>query len=158
MKENTFYTLIDKGKYNFFIFCCPAIFPFCFAKHQRIVTTDKWDTHRWEIGYFKDKKTPSLWYLHKDFFRPRQWINRFFRNTKRLHEGEMLYHITWNEWSSAEKVVRFMEECVEKNYPRKNRYLVFPWPNSNTFIQRVINNNPEIKITLPANAFGKNYT
>jgi len=44
-----------------------------------------------------------------------------------------------------------------KQYPFKNKYSLWPGPNSNTFIAYIIRNIPSIKIRLPVTAIGKDY-
>jgi len=41
--------------------------------------------------------------------------------------------------------------------PFRNEYKIYPGPNSNTFIQWVLNHFPNSGLKLPRNAFGKNY-
>ncbi len=42
-------------------------------------------------------------------------------------------------------------------YPYKNRYSVWPGPNSNTFVAYIIRNIPGMHIALPVTAIGKDY-
>lgn len=44
-----------------------------------------------------------------------------------------------------------------KNYPFKDRYVLWPGPNSNTFVSYLIRNIKEIDTELPSNAIGKDY-
>lgn len=48
---------------------------------------------------------------------------------------------------------------VVQNYPHSGRddYILWPGPNSNSFIAHVLNEVPEIGVTLPANAVGRHY-
>lgn len=143
-------------KYHFFIFYSSAIFPLNFSKHFRIVTVNKQTTHRREIGHFKNKNNPKLWYLHIDFLNPIIWLKKFLWKTNKHRESHLAYHETWKENSLAHKAVSFVENSPHK-YPYINKYILFPWPNSNTYLQRILNNFPQIKFKLPRNAFGKNY-
>jgi hypothetical protein len=43
------------------------------------------------------------------------------------------------------------------DYPYRNRYTVWPGPNSNTFIAHLARRVPELRLDLPASAVGKNY-
>jgi hypothetical protein len=59
--------------------------------------------------------------------------------------------------SRVEKIIARIKNQIKK-YPYKNSYH-FLWINSNSFIQWIINQNPELKVKLPWNAFGrKNFT
>lgn len=46
---------------------------------------------------------------------------------------------------------------LTKNYPMGDRYIVYPGPNSNTYISYLIRNIPELKVSLPPHAIGKDY-
>lgn len=51
-------------------------------------------------------------------------------------------------------------EQVEKliaSYPDKDIYTLWPGPNSNTFVEYLIRNTPELRLGLPAHAIGKDY-
>ena len=43
------------------------------------------------------------------------------------------------------------------SYPYANVYHIWPGPNSNTFTAHVLRAVPELRVTLPANAIGKDY-
>lgn len=43
------------------------------------------------------------------------------------------------------------------NYPYKDKYRVYPGPNSNTFVTYLIRNIDELDIELPSTAIGKGY-
>jgi hypothetical protein len=44
-----------------------------------------------------------------------------------------------------------------KKYPMQDRYQVYPGPNSNTYVSYLIRNIPEIKVSLPPHAIGKDF-
>lgn len=48
-------------------------------------------------------------------------------------------------------------EKAANDYPWKNRYTVFPGPNSNTFTAWVAKRVPELELELPISAIGKSY-
>ncbi len=54
---------------------------------------------------------------------------------------------------AAIPLVRAAAAC----YPYKNRYTVWPGPNSNTFIAYIARRVPDLRVDLPANAIGKDY-
>ncbi len=56
----------------------------------------------------------------------------------------------------ANKMIQFLNKELD-SYPFRNKYHLFPGPNSNTFIQWVINKFPESRFTLPWNVIGKGY-
>ncbi len=58
-----------------------------------------------------------------------------------------------DEKSIISEMVKFIEQSPQI-YPHKNIYS-FLGPNSNTYVQWVLNNFPELEVRLPWNAFGK---
>jgi hypothetical protein len=63
----------------------------------------------------------------------------------------------------AEKRGEGVDELIERiaaaveSYPWKDRYRVWPGPNSNTFIAHVLRAAPELRVDLPPTAVGKDY-
>ena len=56
----------------------------------------------------------------------------------------------------ASKIIVQLKELI-KTYPFKDRYVVWPGPNSNTFVSYMIRHIDELDIELPATAIGKDY-
>lgn len=56
----------------------------------------------------------------------------------------------------ASKIISKLKPLIEK-YPFKDKYHVWPGPNSNTFISYLIRNIDELDIELPATAIGKDF-
>lgn len=56
----------------------------------------------------------------------------------------------------AEKIVDALPAVVEA-YPHRKKYRVWPGPNSNTFVAYVAREIPEMRLTLPGKALGKDY-
>lgn len=48
-------------------------------------------------------------------------------------------------------------EAATERYPFRDRYRVWPGPNSNTFVAWVIRQVPGLRVALPATAIGKDY-
>jgi hypothetical protein len=59
--------------------------------------------------------------------------------------------------AEAEKVVAAVPAAVD-SYPYPNTYVVWPGPNSNTFIAHIAREVPELRLTMPGNAIGKDFT
>ncbi len=57
----------------------------------------------------------------------------------------------------AEELIPKIEKIV-KQYPYKNTYYRWPGPNSNTFTAFIGRKIPELKLNLPGNALGKDFT
>lgn len=49
-------------------------------------------------------------------------------------------------------------EAAVADYPYNDRYSTWPGPNSNTFVAHVARRVPELRLDLPANALGKDYS
>lgn len=56
----------------------------------------------------------------------------------------------------AATIIKKVKRLI-KDYPMKDRYVVYPGPNSNTYISYLIRNIPELKVSLPPHAIGKDY-
>lgn len=127
------------------IYSSPLAFPMNFAIHTWIVLHDKennsidrYDIHR---GKFLDcDKT-----LFHNFQPIKQGMNkRFWKSLvsdKNFFEGKLIKKIECED----ELIVKIKTSII--NYPYKNKYIHYPGPNSNTFIQYIINKcNLDIKL------------
>lgn len=59
--------------------------------------------------------------------------------------------------AEAEAVIAALPAAVE-NYPYANTYVVWPGPNSNTFIAHIARTIPDLHLTMPGNTIGKDFT
>ncbi len=59
--------------------------------------------------------------------------------------------------AEAEAIVAAVPRAVE-SYPYPNTYVVWPGPNSNTFIAHIAREIPDLRLTMPGNAIGKDFT
>lgn len=66
---------------------------------------------------------------------------------------EILFTVQGDE---ADRIIAHVEKLIE-NYPHKNRYVIWPGPNSNTFVDYIVRNTPGITVELPPHAIGKDY-
>lgn len=57
----------------------------------------------------------------------------------------------------AEAIITQLPNAVA-SYPYANTYRVWPGPNSNTFMAHVAREIPDLRLTLPGKAIGKDYT
>ncbi|EQC43983.1 DUF3750 domain-containing protein [Bacteriovorax sp. Seq25_V] len=69
------------------------------------------------------------------------------------NEPTLLFESTGGD---ARLIVAEVKKLI-KQYPFKDRYVLWPGPNSNTFVSYLIRNIKEIDTELPANAIGKDY-
>ena len=58
--------------------------------------------------------------------------------------------------ADAEAVIAKLPDAVA-SYPHEHSYSAWPGPNSNTFIAHIARKIPELRLTLPSNAIGKDY-
>jgi len=144
-----FEKLIDKNKYQVFIFYCSAYFPFNFFRHPWVVLNDKGDISRLEIRHYINKENKT----------------HLFINNQKIFEGINKTIFIKSKWRAnlldfiegevALSIIYFIEKSKE-NYPYINKYFSCG-PNSNTYIQWILNKFPEFKIKLSWQFIGKNY-
>jgi hypothetical protein len=144
-----FENLIDKNEYQVFICTCPAYFPFSFFKHPWFVLNKKGEISRWEVRDNLNKITKK--YIFKNYQKPFEGIPMSFF-VKKCWGSKIFYKI---DSSIAEEIIKYIENS-EFNYPYADKY-VFYGPNSNTYIQWVLKQFPELDIKLPWRFIGKNY-
>jgi Protein of unknown function (DUF3750) len=147
--------LIDKNKYQVFICTSFCSFPFNFALHPWFVINKKGVISRWDVIDWKNINDTSCKHLHKNFLPPWKglWMVRYV--VKISHKASLFSIIEGDENSIARKMADFIENSP-KIYPYCNKYH-FVGPNSNTYVQWILNQFPELKIKLPWNCFGKNF-
>lgn len=150
--SNKYNNLIDKSKYQVFLFVSNAVMPFSIARHPWLVVNNKGDISRWEI--IVDRKYSDN-YVRKDFCDPFIGSGVFTFNTGMYWEEKLIGYDTGDDSSYVRDMVNTILES-EKEYPFKNLYR-FRSPNSNTYVQWVLNKYPEFKHELPWNSFGKGY-
>lgn len=66
-------------------------------------------------------------------------------------------HIIFDKRGSAAEALIPKIETAAKTYPDGSRYVLWPGPNSNTFPAYIARHIPELGLTLPATALGKDY-
>jgi hypothetical protein len=149
---NNFENLIKKDKYQVFVFCCPAYFPTNFAKHAWIVVNKKGEISRWEIRHYRNNKTTN--FLHINTQSPFNGIQITF-GLKRFWSAKLLGSLEGCEEPRIQQTIEFIENS-QKKYPYCNKYKLLG-PNSNTYVQNVLNNFPEFNIKLGWRFVGKSY-
>lgn len=128
----------------------PALF---LITHNWIVVNNKGKLSRWESGYTTGRGEENWFHLRKN--------DKYYK----LNDGiQIISGLPWPIWKGhtsflvEDEVARRVIETVEnspKYYPHLNNYNLLG-PNSNTFVQWVLNQHPEINEKLPWNAVGKN--
>lgn len=153
--NQNFENLINKDKYQVFVFYGPTSFPINLARHPWFVLNKKGEISRWEVMHFKSKNDKSLEYIHLNE-RPPFHGNYIIYPSKLLNsKTKLMGYIEGDEESNAKKAIEFIENSTQ-TYPYYDRYN-FLGPNSNTYLQNVLNKFPEFNIKLSWQFIGKNY-
>lgn len=148
-----FIAQVNKEAYQVFLFVCPGNIPCMVGTHSWFILNDHGALSRWEI-LFRNMHIPSSWgHLYKNFFPIYQGIEIF----------PYLQWIFWKpkilgkaEGDLAKRMIDFIEQSPA-TYPYCNTFVI-TGPNSNTYIQWVLDHFPEFRVSLPWNAIGKNFT
>ena len=155
MTQSQLEQLVDPSKHQVFLFSSPVPFPLNFAVHCWFVISRKTELERWEFGKFKNSPHPNGVGLLKNFLPPTLGMNRYWWKAHPRFSSRMIARREGGQSSSAAKLLRFIKEKSER-YPLKDTYS-YTGPNSNTYVQWVINQADETGVELPVNAFGKSF-
>ena len=175
MDEKEFKKLIKKDKYQVFLFSCPANIPFNFARHHWFVVNSKGKINRWDVlrtynllrtdegtdtkESFGGKKfkiiSKKVGYVYKNILPFTSGVSKYRWKLKPFSKGELVSSIEGNSNSIAHKMIAFIEHNSFK-YKHRNKYYILG-PNSNTFIQWIIDKFPGCGFKLSWRAVGKNY-
>lgn len=107
-----------------------------------------------QIGYLREKRVGG--YLNKNFLKPTAGFNKYRWKLNPRTKSTFIAQISGKRGSLAEKMVKFIEQSPKK-YPYCNKYRAILGPNSNSYIQWIINKFPKSGFKLGWRAFGKNY-
>jgi len=145
----SYFKLVKKNRYQVFILTCPSLSSLCLACHVWFVVNEKGKLTRYEIRNLSDKNKN---HFYINYFSP--FYGRGFSIfTKKFYfKSKLCCEINGN---LAKKMITFIKENSWQ-YPYVKKYNLFG-PNSNTYVQWVLNSFPSIKKKLPWNAIGKNY-
>lgn len=146
---------IDPNKYQVFLMSCYCGLPISFARHNWFVVNNRGNVSRWELLMQKDYAGMSWGYMHKDARKPFEPLGLFSMKGKAVLDSDILGQIEGDEGSLAAKMAEFIEHTNE-TYPYCREYLLWS-PNSNTYIQWVLDQFPAFPGKLPWNSFGKGY-
>ncbi|MDH5561828.1 MAG: DUF3750 domain-containing protein [Deltaproteobacteria bacterium] len=125
------------------------------AVHCWIVTKDRLGIiNRWEVWHRPSVCKTSWGHVHQNLFPPETGIIKlpFFLKGKATWPASLIGHLDGDQ---AEFLGGFLLSKA-KDYPEKDHYR-YLGPNSNSFVQWVLNQLPEAQIRLPKKALGKNY-
>lgn len=149
-----FQKLITEDKYQVLLLVCPAAFPVSFAKHAWFVCVKDGETSRYEVRHYKNGNNKT--FLHINELPPFVGVEIFPLPLKNfLWEAKFLSSIAGDENSLAKSMIDFIENSLN-SYPFTDEYFLLG-PNSNTYIQWILDNFPEFDVELPWNCLGKSY-
>jgi hypothetical protein len=153
MDSNLEENLIKKDKYQVFLCVCPANLPFSFATHPWFVINRKGTISRWGVSFSRRERDLSYGHLNKNLFPHFQGIEVFPFSQRYFWKGSVMRSIEGDDDSLAAQMTEFIE-MSNKNYPFTQKYKLVG-PNSNTYVQWVLNHYPQSNMRLPWNSFGK---
>lgn len=148
-------TLIENAKHQIFLFSSPVTFPLNLAVHTWFVVNIEGKIDRWEFGRFRGSPHKNNIGVLKNFLKPTEGMNLYFWKQKPKFKSKLLSFIEGDENSVAHDMALFINN-YSNNYPLRDKYCLIG-PNSNTYVQWILNKFPESNLELPANAFGKGF-
>ncbi len=155
MMQADFDKLINKDKYQVFVFMSHASLPVLFSVHPWIVINEKGKISRLEIKRDRNKNE-ELGYLYINDQLPYEGLPIIYPFKKFPWKAQVLGLIEGDENSLAKRMTDFIGNS-KKTYPYLKKYSLITGPNCGTYVEWVLDNFPEIEIKLPWSAIGKNY-
>lgn len=155
MKTSDLNKLLDPTLYQVFLLKSAVPVPLNFAMHGWFVINLKGDVHRWEFGKWGKMGVNRYIDVVHNYMPATVGMNKYGWMLEPRTPSKLLHYIEGKEDSLAHNMACFINEH-SNDYPLKNVYR-YTGPNSNTYLQWVINHFPEAGFKLPCNAFGKNY-
>lgn len=147
--------LLDLDSYQVFLMTCPALLPFSFAVHPWFVVNRKGAVSRWAIG-IRALDATRTGYLNKNANLPFEGLPLFFPFRHPRWKGKIRGYLEGDEGSLAARMAEYIEEASSK-YPFRDTYSLLG-PNSNTYVQWILNQFPASELVLPWNAIGKRFS
>jgi len=148
---------IPKDVYTVSLYSTPMPFPLMLARHYWFVVTYQGSQDRYEV--WAQTSTAADGTVCKNvtdmYSGCRMMYGLHPLETRFMHRGTLL----WTE-DDAEGIASSLHAILEnstKLYPYQHEYRLWPGPNSNTYIQWVLDQVPAVQWKLPWRAFGKSY-
>ncbi len=154
MTESEFKKLLKKDSFQVFLVTCPAQIPAVFAIHPWFIVNKKGSVSRWEVIYRRNKET-AWGYISENELPPYSGIQAIPFTQLFFWKSKLLNVIEGDENSTAARVAECLTSSPEQ-YPLRKKYHLLG-PNSNTYVQWIIDTFPESGMKLPWNAIGKNF-
>ncbi len=150
--DRSIWEIIQKIVMEVSLYSSICSFPFIFARHCWLVIEEDKMTERYEIFHFKNHNR-NFGYMSINRFAPDSWIERIHGWNYGNWKWKFLGKFTK---TTAKKIAKITRDSFY-NYKNKHSYRIFPGPNSNTYIQWILDQVPECDLKLPWNAFGKKF-
>jgi hypothetical protein len=147
--------LLRNDKYQVFLMSCQCRLILCFAKHHWFVVNNKGKISRWEVLMENDLHGKGWGHLHLNAHKPFAAFGTLTPHGKPFFKPDLLGYTEGDEDSLAEKMVHFINNSPH-TYPHCFDYFLGS-PNSNTYVQWVLDQFPEFPAKMSWNAFGKGY-
>jgi hypothetical protein len=147
---------IDPTQYQVWLLKSAVPFPFSFAMHGWFVVNEKGAVNRWEFGRFGGPCGPKKIGVFKNLFPLTAGMNKYGWKLEPRSPTQIIFKLEGAENSLAYKLAKFINH-QSYHYPFKNHYR-YLGPNSNTYLQWVLNHFSAVSKSLPNNAIGKNFS
>ncbi len=147
--------LVDNNKYQVFLFSSPVPIPLNIFVHTWFVINFKGKIRRWEFGRFRGSPYKNGVGVLKNFFEETEGMNIYFWKRNPRFNSKLVDFIEGDDNSVANALAKYIEE-YSNTYPLKTKYSM-TGPNSNSFMQWILNKFPKVNMKLPRNAIGKGY-
>ncbi|MEX0917828.1 MAG: DUF3750 domain-containing protein [Candidatus Paceibacterota bacterium] len=144
------------------IYSSPVPIPFTFAVHTYLVVGCDDVRDRYDVLPFLSNDHPKNYdgYVCKNILPPETGFRCFGRYPFVFgprYRTTVIGEETGGPQSVACRLYERIEAGLLHEYPYKERYNMVLGPNSNTFTQWMLDQTPDLEITLPWNAWGKRY-
>lgn len=143
-----------------FLLSSPCSLPASMFMHTWLVTNNFGVIHRWDVWSYKKRVTAENGHMTMDFYPPTVGLSLMPGSNDSLNISRFQSRLIGSVEGDIGSIAQTMVEFVEKRhleYPFKYKYHYFPGPNSNTFVQWVLNHFPESGLKLPWSAMGKGW-
>lgn len=150
--------LIRPDRYQVFLMASPASIPLNFACHPWFVVNKKGAVARWGVGWRPEQygNGEARWgHIATNILPPFTGLRVWYSSSRWHWRGSLLKMIEGGEGSVAARMIACIEHSPEV-YPYRDTYSFFG-PNSNTYVEWILNQYPEAQMRLPWNAFGKHW-
>lgn len=155
--EKSLERTLKKETYQVFLCTCPCSFPLTFASHPWFVVNKKGVISRYAVNHRRNVGEKKWGHLTLNFKPP-------FHGLPFLHFYPRAGHFKTTILKCAEggedSLAKRLALCIENSsntYEHLHTYR-FVGPNSNTYVQWVLQQFPDLNVQLPWNAFGKGFS